>query len=109
MVITGKGKAKPKDTNIKTNKMKDKLNTAPEGASLNSKEVLNASEACQYTGFSKSYLYKLTSRREIPHYKPSGKMVFFNRLELEAWLQTNRVSTAAQIAGEAHRICNNSR
>lgn len=74
-------------------------------ANLNEKEVLNASEACQYTGFSKSYLYKLTSRREIPHYKPSGKMVFFNRRELEAWLQSNRVNTAAQIAGEAARVC----
>jgi len=89
--------------------MQKTINTAPDGANLNEKEVLTASEACQYTGFSKSYLYKLTSRREIPHYKPSGKMVFFNRHELEAWLQGNRVCTAAQIAGEANRICNQSK
>lgn len=89
--------------------MRQKDNTAPEGANLNEKEVLTASEACQYTGFSKSYLYKLTCRRAIPHFKPSGKMVFFNRHELEAWLQSNRVCTAAEIAGEAQRICKSSR
>lgn len=89
--------------------MNNTENTAPEGASLNTKEVLTTKDVCQMTGFSKSYLYKLTSRRAIPHYKPSGKVVFFNRHEVEAWLQSNRVSTAAEIAGEAQRICNNSR
>lgn len=80
-----------------------------EGANLNNKEVLTTEDVCRLTGFSKSYLYKLTSRRVIPHYKPCGKIVFFNRHEVEAWLQTNRVSTAAEIAGEAQRMCNNSR
>lgn len=80
-----------------------------DSASLSNKEVLTASEACAYTGFSKSYLYKLTSRREIPHYKPSGKMVYFNRHELEAWLQSNKVETAARITGDAQRYCVNSR
>lgn len=89
--------------------MNKKSNTAPEGASLNEKEMWTMNELCRATGFSKSYAYKLTSTRAIPHYKPCGKMVFFNRQEIEAWLQRNRVSTAAEIAGEAHRMCNNSR
>lgn len=84
-------------------------NTAPEGASLNTKEVWTMNELCRATGFSKSYVYKLTSSRAIPHYKPCGKMVFFNRQEVEAWLQRNRVSTAAEITGKAQVICNNSR
>lgn len=84
-------------------------NTAPDGARHTEKEVLTASEVCEYTGFSQSYLYKLTSRRVIPHYKPSGKVLFFNRQELEEWLQSNRVSTAAEIESKAHRMCNNSR
>ncbi|WET48447.1 hypothetical protein PYS58_17935 [Chryseobacterium indologenes] len=33
------------------------------------KEILNIDEVALYTGFEKSYLYKLTSRRAIPHYK----------------------------------------
>lgn len=55
------------------------------------KEVLTADEVARYLGISKSYLYKLTMRREIPHYKPLGKMCYFNRREIEAWLQTYKV------------------
>ena len=69
------------------------------------KEVLTTDEAARYLGISKSYLYKLTMRREIPHYKPMGKMCFFNRQELESWLQSNRVATATEISDEAERYC----
>jgi excisionase family DNA binding protein len=44
------------------------------------KTVLNFDEAALLTGLSKSYLYKLTSSGMIPHYKPLGKHIFFNRL-----------------------------
>ncbi len=57
------------------------------------KEVLTSDEAARYMGISKSYLYKLTMRQQIPHYKPMGKMCYFNRAELENWLQNNRVTT----------------
>lgn len=69
------------------------------------KEVLTSDEAAQYMGISKSYLYKLTMRGEIPHYKPMGKMCYFNRLELEQWLQQNRVASSTEIADAANRYC----
>lgn len=69
------------------------------------KEVLTSDEAAKYMGVSKSYLYKLTMRQQIPHYKPMGKMVYFNRLELEQWLQNNRVSTATEISQQAAAYC----
>ena len=69
------------------------------------KEVLTSDEAARYMGVSKSYLYKLTMNATIPHYKPMGKMCYFNRLELEAWLQSNRVSTNAEIASKAQSFC----
>lgn len=65
------------------------------------KEVLTSDEAAKYMGVSKSYLYKLTMRQQIPHYKPMGKMCYFNRLELEQWLQNNRVSTSTEISQQA--------
>ncbi len=55
------------------------------------KEVLTSEEAAKYMGISRSYLYKLTMNQKIPHFKPMGKMCYFNRLELEQWLQSNRV------------------
>lgn len=70
------------------------------------KEVLTSDEAAKYMGISKSYLYKLTMRREIPHFKsPTGKMCYFNRAELEKWLQSNRVSTDSEIAQQANAYC----
>ena len=50
------------------------------------KTVFSFVEAAEYTGLSKSYLYKLTSAGLIPHYKPSGKLLFFKRQEIDEWL-----------------------
>ena len=69
------------------------------------KEVLTSDEAARYMGVSKSYLYKLTMNQQIPHYKPMGKMCYFNRLELEQWLQNNRVATAMEIEQRAQAYC----
>lgn len=73
-------------------------------AAIAHKEVLTFAEACAYTGLSHSYMYKLTSGRQIPHSKPTGKLVFFNRVELENWLQSNRIATDAEIADRARTI-----
>lgn len=70
-----------------------------------SKEVLTSDEASRYLGISKSYLYKLTMQQKIPHYKPLGKMCYFNREELERWLQTNRVATDEEISQQAQQYC----
>ena len=51
---------------------------------------LNFKEACAYLGFAPSYLYKLTYRKVIPHYKPSGKMLFFSKNELDEWIFDKR-------------------
>lgn len=69
------------------------------------KEVLTSDEAAKYMGVSKSYLYKLTMRQQIPHFKPMGKMCYFNRKELEQWLQSNRVATATEINQHAQAFC----
>ena len=69
------------------------------------KEVLTSIEAAKYLGISKSYLYKLTMNASIPCYKPMGKMVYFNRTELEAWLQRNRVSSKEEIEEKAQSYC----
>lgn len=55
------------------------------------KKMLTVEEAARHMGIKKSYLYQLVHRKAIPHYKPNGKMVYFNRLELDKWLQRNRI------------------
>lgn len=73
-----------------------------ENSMYQAKEILSFEEACAFLNFSKSYLYKLTSACAIPHYKPSGKMVYFEREELENWLRQNPVKTREQIEMEAN-------
>jgi len=65
------------------------------------KDVLNFSEACQYLDISESHLYKLTSRKQVPHFCPQGKKLYFNRQELDNWLQQNRQNTIDEIEKEA--------
>ena len=57
---------------------------------LSKKNVLNLNELSEYTGYSKSYIYKLTSRNAIPYFKPSGKAIFFDRVEIDTWLLKNK-------------------
>ena len=69
------------------------------------KEVLTVNELTEYSGLSKSYLYKLTMRQDIPHYKPSGKTIYFNRKEIDKWLQQNRISTHQELSQQAQSFC----
>lgn len=73
---------------------------------INTKEVLTFDEACTYTGLSKSALYKKTMAGDVPHFKPFGKLNFFNRVELDQWLQQNRCSTDAELNDKAQHYCN---
>ncbi len=66
------------------------------------KDVLNFDEARRYLNFSASYLYKLTSKLGIPHYKPQGKMVYFLRAELDKWRLSNPVKTREEIQAAAN-------
>ena len=69
------------------------------------KEVLTSDEAARYLGVSKSCLYKWTMDRLIPHYKsPTGKLCFFNRQEVEAWMQSNRVATDSELEQKAQKM-----
>lgn len=95
--------------NLKNKKMQEEVKKVADFVTANTifctKEVLTSDEAAKYMGVSKSYLYKLTMRQQIPHYKPMGKMCYFNRLELEAWLQSNRISTINEIGQQAQAYC----
>ena len=64
------------------------------------KTILTLEEVAKYTNYSKSYIYKLTSRREIPCYKPNGKQLYFKRTEIDEWLLTNRKMTNKEIESE---------
>ena len=63
-----------------------------EDAIYTTKEILNMKDVCHYLDISQSLLYKLTCTGEIPHFKPRGKMIFFEKKELIAWIKRNKVN-----------------
>lgn len=71
---------------------------------FSTKEVLTSDEVARYMGISKSYLYKLTMKAAIPCYRPMGKLVYFNRREIETWLQSNRAATDTELTDKANRL-----
>ncbi len=72
-----------------------------EEQNLLKKEVLNFNEAITYLDISASHMYKLTSQKLIPHFCPQGKKLYFNRIELDEWLQRNRQVTEDEIESMA--------
>lgn len=67
-----------------------------EGLFLCQKDILNLDEAAEYLNISKSTLYKMTSKKEIPHYKPN-RCVYFERTELDNWVRSAHVLTEEQM------------
>ncbi len=66
-----------------------------------SKTVLSLEDASEYTGISRSYLYKLTARGDIPFSKPRGKMIYFSKEKLDQWLLSNSRKSEKEIKTEA--------
>ena len=94
---------------LTTNELQTLADMISANVARNTKNVLSADEAAAYLNVSKSYLYKLTMARKIPFSKPLGKMCYFDRLELEAWLLSNRVATSDEITERAQAYCAHTR
>lgn len=65
------------------------------------KEVLSMDELVEYTGWKKSHIYRMTSQRSIPFYKPMGGNIFFKRSEIDEWLLSNRQATTDELSSKA--------
>ena len=80
--------------------IKRQLDRIEQYAGIASKEVLDLEEAITYTGCARSTLYRLTSAKEIPHYK-LGQALRFKKSELDEWLTRNKVATTKEIESKA--------
>ena len=69
----------------------------------NELNLMTTTEAARYLGLKPSYLYKMMMRRAIPYYKPGGKLCFFAKADLDAWLTRVRVKSQSEIDSEAAR------
>jgi len=70
---------------------------------LGAKKALTMTDAALLTGLSKSHLYKECCKKNVPHWKSmGGKLTYFDKDELNAWMLKNRVSTTTEIEQQAN-------
>ncbi|MBK5719894.1 helix-turn-helix domain-containing protein [Dysgonomonas sp. Marseille-P4677] len=70
---------------------------------LINKKVLTLDEVCEYTGFSRSYVYKLTANGIIPFSKPNGKVLFFDKEKIDNWMLNNASKSKEEIESDTSK------
>lgn len=63
-------------------------------------EILDIQQASEFLRLKMNTLYEKTSRKLIPHFKKGNKL-YFNRTELEAWIQEGKVKMKNEIEAQA--------
>ena len=62
------------------------------------KRLLSIEEASNLSGVSVSYIQKLTASKQLPHSKPTGKLIFIHRKDLETFLSQNYISSNDEVS-----------
>lgn len=80
--------------------LSNKLDHIAELTLIGSKTVLGIDEAALFTGLSVGHIYRLTSSKQIPHFKKSRKL-YFKKTELEEWMLERKILTEDEIRSKA--------
>ena len=67
---------------------------------LGFEEIMNIEELSEYIKLDRQTIYALTSKREIPFCKPTGKLLFL-KSEILQWLRDSRVDTITEMEMKA--------
>ena len=87
----------------------EKLNRIERLLVDSTKEILNVEDLINYTGYKRSYIYKLVHNNILPYSKPNGKTLFFQKSEIDSWLLQNKSRSISQIEDQANDYVNKSR
>jgi len=71
-----------------------------------SQSFLTVPQAADFLGLKATSLRNLCYRKQIPHFKPNGGRLLFDRAELEAYVRAGRVASNAELAERADAILN---
>lgn len=69
---------------------------------LLSKEFLTLEETADYLDLSKSAIYRMTSKREIPFYNPGGKKLYFKKSDLDQWILQGKTISHIEMEQEVN-------
>lgn len=81
--------------------IKSELSEIKKYTLLGAKSVLTLDEVALLTGLSTSYVYQLTHYKKIPYYKPNGRVLYFDRGEVEKWMKRNRQNSVEEAESAA--------
>ena len=84
----------------------ESLHNLLEEQNLLTKDYLDIKETSKYIRLSESALYKMTSRNEIPFYKPGGKKIFFKRSELHNWIESGKMESDNELEDNIENYLN---
>ncbi|UAB82866.1 helix-turn-helix domain-containing protein [Zunongwangia sp. SCSIO 43204] len=84
----------------------EKLNRLEKLIVGSTKEILTVEDLINYTGYKRSYIYKLVHNNVIPFSKPNGKTLFFEKSEIDSWLLQNKSQSESQIEDKAKDYIN---
>lgn len=86
-------------------KILEQLDRIERNTLLAAKNVLTIRDVSALTGLSLSWIYKATCERRIPHYKPSGKILYFDRKEIEDWMRQGKQLSNDELEQQAINFC----
>lgn len=66
-------------------------------------KIMDIKQLGEYLNLSKSRIYKLTSRHEIPHYK-RGKKLYFDKDSINSWVMENKILTMDELEEKAAKF-----
>lgn len=64
-------------------------------------DYINASELAEFLGESIKTIYARVHNREIPFYKPGGKLLLFKVEEIQEWIKSGRHSSIDELRQNA--------
>ena len=64
------------------------------------KEFFTLEESAEYLSLSKSAMYKMTSKKEIPYYNPGGKIIYFKKVDLDNWVYSRKIDSVLEVEQE---------
>ncbi|UUW07870.1 helix-turn-helix domain-containing protein [Flavobacterium plurextorum] len=94
---------------MESNSILQKLNRLETLIIGTSKQIFTVDDVVNYTGFSKSYVYKLVHNNILPYSKPNNRTLFFTKTEIDEWLMKNKSKSISQIEQEAVSYTNSTK
>ena len=69
-------------------------------------DYLNAEQAAKCLGIAKGTLYGLCHKKQITYHKPGGKLIFFHKQDLAAYMSHGTVVADFEVNRQAEGLLN---